>query len=226
MRSIGRGLLVAALVAGLCELPVAAGTSEKPLGVVLVAEHAHQTGEKAVAGTTVFAGDAFDTEDAGTIGLRVGTSQLFLLAGSAAAIGENSKIARIQLTRGTMVFSSSASGEFELETPAGVLREMPGEVASGRVALTGPNEMIVSSYRGGVVLDNDGELHTILAGKSYRVVFEDSEVTAAAEPDDPSTPYKGRRRRKLAFYIVTTAAVAGISAAIWNKLSESPYKPK
>jgi hypothetical protein len=94
------------------------------------------------------------------------------------------------------------------------------------VALTGPNEMIISSYRGGMVLDNDGELHTIAAGESYRVVVEDSEVTAAAQPDDPSSPHKGRRRRKLAFYIVTTAAVAGISAAIWNKLSESPYRPK
>ena len=112
MRSIGRGLLATALLAGLCEMPVAAATSEKPLGIVLVAEHAHQTGEKAVAGTTVYAGDAFDTDDAGTIGLRVGTSQLFLLAGSAAEFGESSRIARIQLTRGTVVFSSSVSGEF------------------------------------------------------------------------------------------------------------------
>ena len=107
-----------------------------------------------------------------------------------------------------------------------MLRGVAGEVASGRVALTGPNEMIVSSYRGGMVLDNDGELHTIPAGKSYRVMAEDSEMTAAAQPDDPGTPSKARRRKKLAFYIVTTAAVAGISAAIWNKLSESPYKPK
>ncbi len=216
---------MAALVAGLCELPAAAGTSEKPLGVVLVAEHAHQTGEKAMAGTTVYAGDAFDTEESGTIGLRVGTSQLFLLSSSAAAFGESAPIARVQLTRGTMVFSSPASGEFELETPAGMLRGAAGGAASGRVALTGPQEMIISAYRGDLLLDNEGELHTIAAGKAYRVVIEDSEVTATAEQDPPAPVHRARHRRKLAFYIVTTAAVAGISAAIWNKLSESTYKP-
>jgi hypothetical protein len=226
MPSTARGLLLGVLIAGLCEIPAAAGTSEKPLAVVLVAEHAHLTGTKVVSGTTVYAGDALDTEESGTLGLRVGTSQFFLLSASAVTFGESAQIAQLRLTRGTMVFSSSKSGEFEVETPAGVLRAIAGQAASGRVALTGPNEMVISAYRGGLVLDNDGEMHSIPAGKAYRVVIEDSEVTATAERDDPGNVHGKRRRRRLAFYLIVGGATAAISFGVWEELSESPYKVK
>ncbi|MGA8144912.1 MAG: hypothetical protein WB987_13580 [Candidatus Acidiferrales bacterium] len=223
MRAIVRGCLVAALVAGMCELP-AAGTSEKPLGVVVVAEHAHFAGEKATAGTTVYAGDAFDTEESGTLCLRVGTGQVFLLSDSAATFGQDAQMARVVLKRGTAVFSSPAPEQFEVETPAGMLRGVDGKAASGRVALTAPNEMVISAYGEGLVLDNGGELHSIAGGKAVRVVIEDSGASGTTEADVPSSVPHGRRRRILV-YVVITGAVGGISAAIFNKLSESPYKP-
>jgi hypothetical protein len=81
------------------------------------------------------------------------------------------------------------------------------------------------------VLDNDGELHTIPAGKNYRVTmeFEQAEQQAPAAStggDNPVIQPRRRRRRKLAFYLIFTGAIAGISYAIWDELSESPSVPK
>lgn len=226
MRKIVRCSLSVALIASLSELPVAAGTTEKPLGVIVVAEHAHFAGANATAGTTIYAGDAFDTEENGTLCLRVGNGQIFLLSQSAASVGTESQFVRIALTRGVAVFSASAPGQFELETPAGILRGAEGKSASGRVALTGPREMVISALNGDLTLDNDGELHLVPSGKAVRVVIDDSVAEATGDQDNPgTTPHARKRRKKLAFYLIFAGAVGGIGAAIYQELSESPYKP-
>ena len=227
MRKTVRWCVAAAMIASLCDFPAmaaAGGASEKPLGVVVVAEHARFAGANAAAGTTVYAGDAFDTEDKGTLCLRVGTGQVFLLADSAAEFGRDAGIARLVMTRGIAVFSAPTSGQFEVETPAGMLRGVEGKPLSGRVELRGPQELVIAASGGDLVLDNDGELHTIAAGKAVRVVIEDADASASAEQDNPPSPQRARRRRKLAFYIIFAGAVGGISAGIFYKLSESPYR--
>jgi hypothetical protein len=227
VRTIGWCWLSVVLIVSLSDLPLAAaGTSEKPLGVVVVAEHAHFAGAKAAAGTTIYAGDAFDTEESGTLCLRLGIGQIFLLAESAASVSRESEIVRIALTKGTAVFSSPAPAQFELETPAGTLRGAAGRAVSGRVALTGPRELVIAASNGDLTLDNDSELHLIPAGKAVRVVIDDSDATAFTDQDNPSpTPHARRRRKRLAFYIIFAGSVGGISAAIFHELSESPYKP-
>jgi hypothetical protein len=226
VRTIAQCCLAAVSILSLSDLPLAAGTGEKPLGVVVVAEHAHFAGANATAGTTIYAGDAFDTEKNGALCLRVGNGQIFLLSESAASVSKESQLVRIALTRGTAVFSSPAPEQFELETPAGMLRGTHGKAASGRVALTGPREVVISALSGDLALDNDGELHLIPSGKAVRVVIDDSDVGATADQDNPGTmPHTRRRRKRLGFYIVFAGAVGGISAAIFNELSESPYKP-
>ena len=225
MRAIVRCCLSAVLIASLSDLPLAAGTSEKPLGVVVVAERAHFAGANAMAGTTVYAGDAFDTEEGGTLCLRMGNGQIFLLSQSAASLSRESQLVRVALTRGTAVFSSPAPGLFEFETPAGMLRGAEGKAVSGRVALTGPREMVISALSGDLTLDNDGELHLVPSRKAVRVVIDDSYVGATGDQDNPKTTPHPRRRRRLAFYLIFAGAVGGISAAIYQELSESPYKP-
>lgn len=92
-------------------------------------------------------------------------------------------------------------------------------------------EVVISAYRGALVLDNDGELHTIPAGKNYRVTMEFDQAeqqtpAASAGGDNPIIQPRKRRRRKLAFYLIFTGAMAGISYAIWDHLDESPSTPK
>jgi len=95
------------------------------------------------------------------------------------------------------------------------------------VTILSGQEVVISAYRGALVLDNDGELHTIPAGKSYRVTMDweqsDQQAPAASTGgDNPIIQPRKRRRRKLAFYLIFTAALAGASYVIWDHLYQSP----
>jgi hypothetical protein len=96
--------------------------------------------------------------------------------------------------------------------------------------IVGPQEIVVSAYHGSLVLDNDGEIHTIPEGKSFRVVMDPEPATAAPEmapsQDNGNTTPTKRRRRRLAFFLLLGAGAGLASWAIWDVLSESSSSPK
>jgi hypothetical protein len=216
------------MLAGLMAFP-GFGANEKPLGLVVQAESAQVSNAKVAIGTTVYPGDRVETDAGGALRLRMGTSQLYLLASSSAILGQRSDSLFAEVSRGTVGFSSHGSDQLELEVPQGIIRASNGQSAYGQVTIVNPQEIIVSAFRGSLVLDNDGELHTIPEGKSYRVTMD----LEAAEPLAPAaaayrdnadnTPAK-RRRKKLAFIILFAGLGALASWGIWNELSESPSK--
>jgi hypothetical protein len=116
----------------------------------------------------------------------------------------------------------------ELEIPEGILRSADGLPAHGQVAIMGPQEVIISAYQGALILDNDGELHTIPAGKSYRVTMD---LVAADQPQQEqgypkeTEVHRAKRRRHLIIALIVVGAVAGVSAAVWAELSESCSRP-
>lgn len=224
MRSIACITIAALLAVGPCTVPSNA-SSEKPLGVIAQAQHAHLDNATAAMGASVYAGDTFETETGGTLRLRFGSGQAYLLASSAVTVEKSSAGAVIGLTRGTVGFSSPSSGQVALDTPAGMVRGAEGKAAYGQVTLTNPGEEIVSAFRGDLILDNEGELHTIPEGKSYRVVIQpDQEQTSGNNPEfHPAQNH--HRKRRLAFYLILTGALAFASYQIWQELSESPSKP-
>lgn len=224
MRTIARSILVAMLVASLCNLPSMA-SSEKPLGVIAQAEHARLDSASVATGATVYAGDSFETEPGGVLRMRFGPSQFYLLASSAATLAQNSTGAMLTVTRGTAGFSTSPSGQFALDTPAGIVRGASGKPACGQVTITSPNEMIVSSMRGELVVDNDGELHYIPEGKSYRVVIEADPEESSNDNKDFQKPVNHHRKRRLAFLLIFGGAVAALSFGLYHDLTESPSKP-
>jgi hypothetical protein len=223
MRNIARTTLVAILAGGLCNLPSMA-SSEKPLGVIAQADRAHLDSASAATGATVYAGDSFDTETGGTLRLRLGTSQFYLLASSAATLAQNPSGAMLTLARGTAGFSSPASGQLQLETPAGIVRGAQGKPAYGQVTIKSPNELVVSAFRGELLLDNEGEFHSIPEGKSYRVVIETDPESSSNDNKDFQPAQNRHRKRRLAFYLIFTGAVAFMSYEIWKEFSESPTK--
>jgi hypothetical protein len=234
LRLIARTCLVVVLVIGLLDIPGFAA-SEKPLGLVLQAQQASVDNAKLAVGTTVYPGDTVETETGGTLRLKLGTNQLYLLASSAATLAENSAAVHAVVAHGTVGFASNGTDKIELEIPEGILRAADGVPSYGQVTITSPVEVVISAYRGTLVLDNEGELHTIPAGKSYRVTMdlEPAAVapTAEAAPQDTQSdnaqvvqPRK-RRRKKLAFYLIFTGVVAGLSYALWDEITESPTKP-
>ena len=230
MRSVARLCLAVLLVASLLDLPSFAA-AEKPLGMVIQAQEAQLDNAKLEVGTSIYRGDTVATDAGGGLRLKLGGSQLYLLAESAATIAQNATAVHALVTRGTVGFSSNGADSVELEIPQGILRAADGQPAYGQVTMMSVQEVVISAYRGALVLDNDGELHTILAGENYRVSmeFEQAEQqtpAASAGGDNPIIQPRKRRRRKLVFYLIFTGAMAGISYAIWDHLDESPSTPK
>lgn len=124
---------------------------------------------------------------------------------------------------GSTSFSAPSSAVFVVDTAAGTLREASGQAYTGVVTIVGPKELIVSAVQGDLVLNGGGSLHTIPAGKSARISFD--------QPADTSCRKQGHvrnttDRRKIGFYIIGAAAGAGGAYAIWHKSTESPTKPR
>jgi hypothetical protein len=231
LRSLARSFMAILLVLALLDIPALAATA-KPLGLVVQAHEAMLDNSTLAVGTTVFPGDTVQTDEGGTLRLKFGTNQLYLLSSSAATFSQNENTIRATVGRGTVGFSSNASSELELAIPQGILRAARGQAASGQVTITNPQEVVISSYQGALVLDNEGEFHTIPAGKTYRVTMD---LEPAAEPAAPARrdqdPNKDAgviptKRRKLYFELILVGAAAIGTYFIWREVTVSPSLPK
>lgn len=226
VRYMLRSFLVAILSVGLINVPSFAA-NEKPLGLVTQATEAHLGSATVAIGTTVYPGDTLATDEGGTVRLKVGGSQFYLLSSSSATLSANSAIVNAAVARGTVGFSSNGTDQLALEIPEGIIRAANGQPGYGQVTIIGPREVIVSAYRGTLVLDNDGDLHEIPAGKSYRVTMD---LEPAAEPQAPAgvggnNKVVAPKRRHLLFDLIVLGAVGAASYALWYHLSESPSNP-
>jgi hypothetical protein len=227
VRYILKSFLVAILSVALIGIPSFAA-NEKPLGLVTQAQEAHLGSATVAIGTTVYPGDTLATDEGGTVRLKVGGSQFYLLASSAATLSANSNVVNASVARGTVGFSSNGTDQLSLEIPEGTLRAANGQPCYGQVTILSPREVIISAYRGTLVLDNDGDLHEIPAGKSYRVTMD---LDPAVEPQGPAgagganNKVVAPRRRHLLFDLIILGAATGAGVALWYHLSESPYNP-
>ncbi len=230
MRSISRTFLSITLAASLLNIPAFAA-NEKPLGMVVQAQDA-QIGTAVVAvGTTVFPGDTVETQMSGTLRLKVGGSQVYLLASSAATLSQHADMVHALVKAGTVGFSSNGTDQVGLEIPEGIVSAANGQPAYGQVTILGPREVIISAYRGTLVLDNEGELHAIPAGKSYRVTMDLDPAAPAAQPQEAAgvggkdNDIVAPRHRHLVFDLIVLG-VAGVgSYFIFREVSESPSRP-
>jgi hypothetical protein len=226
-----RSYIAIFVIAGLLDVPAFAGAAtSKPLGMVVQANEASIDNSSLSVGTTVYPGDTIQTEDGGSLRLKFGATQVYLLSASAATFSQHGEMIRATVGRGTVGFSSNDSSNMELEIPQGILRAAKGESAYGQVTILSPLEVVISSYRGTLMLDNEGEMHAIPAGKTYRVDI-DLEPAAAPEPARDQDPGHDAgviptKRRRLKFALIFLGGVALGSWAIWEEVTESPSKPK
>lgn len=226
MRLIARSCLIFLLISGLLDIPAFAA-KERPLGLVIQALEARVDDATLAVGTTLYSGDTVATDVGGALRLKLGGSQLYLLGSSAATLTQNPAILHALVSRGTVGFSSNGTERIELEIPQGVIRAVDGQPAYGQVTITGPQEVVISAYRGDLILDNDGEVHTIPAGKTYRVTvdLEPAAQPALASASGGDSPIVAPRRRRLVFDLILVGGTAIASYFIWRELSESPSKP-
>lgn len=184
-----------------------AASNQRPLGSVAETSGAHRNGLSALTGASVYPGDVVETDTAGELHLRLGSGQLFLSASSSVSLEQRGQLASVTLAKGSASFSLPDPLGFELQTPAGTLRGSGTHATRGQVVVFSSQQIVVTASRGDLILDNDGELHVIPEGKSYRIVIEriSSPVMAATSDDRP------RPRRKLYFFpLATGSSVASL----------------
>lgn len=226
-RPFAQRCLAALLSSALFVLPaLASDTYQKPLGAVAESTQAQVNGVSAGAGATIYAGDVVSTDSQGALRLRLGTGQVYLSSSSSASLENHAGLATVTLARGSATFSLSDPMQFELETPAGTLRGSGIHATNGEVVIISPDQLVVTASRGALVLDNDGELHTIAQGKSYRIVIEQNDPALSADQNAQPKAARKNRRKKLLFFLIGGGAALAATIPLWNFGSESPYKPR
>ena len=227
-------LLLGVLRLGVLLLGAAAGAAraaagpERPMGVVELAHNARLDDQEVGKGNNIiFPGDQFVTGEDGELRLRVDTSQVQVGASSRVGFLADSCPTGLKVIGGFLRFSEPVNGGVAFATPAGVVRGVEGQAASGLIVIRDANALEISAYDQNLILDNDGELHVIPAGQSYRVGVQDAAQDPPASSSMPR-PLKGfpTPRRKLVLYTIAGVVAVFANLEIWDQDSESPYKPK
>jgi len=218
VKNLGRTCLVTLLSVGMLGLPTM-GASEKPLGLIIQAQDAQLESSLAAAGATVYPGDGLSTLPGGTLRLKIGGGQIYMLAQSEMRLAEVDGTVQAAVSRGTVGFSSGATDRLELQTPMGIVRGESGLPAYGQVSVTSPTQMIVSAYTGNLELDYNGDVHTINAGSSYSVSLESD---PAQGPSGSGTI--SAINHHIVVKLIAAAVVGVASYFIYKTLCESPSR--
>lgn len=235
MRLLCRGLLVALISCGMLGLqlqtpvqaappgPASKAAARFPLPVIIVAEHAHVRGVTASNGTTVFPGDALDTEPGGELRFAVGPGQAYLLSDSEANIKQAGGTLEASLVRGTVGFSGLTAAQFEIDTPEGVVHAANATAAYGQVTFAGPKDIVISVYTGTLELERGDQKLFVNAGQSYYVSLVPD---AGPEPPQNGAGVTPAVNEHLVWRIIVITAAGLTGYFLWRGFSVSPVDPK
>ena len=199
---------------------VASARGSRALGSISQANNSHVDSQDAMAGGDLYACDVLDTDSYGSLRAQFSNSQILLSPSSEDVLDGRRDAVRVIVISGTTSFSATSPAVLKVDTPAGVVRESGGQFYSGTVTITGPKELIVSANRGDLILNNGGELHTIPAGKSARITFDQS-----ADASCHKAGYLDRPQ-PITFKIIGGIGAAAVVGAVVYFISESPTKPR
>lgn len=200
------------------------GSSAIGSGTIVSAEHANVGIAKATAGTTVFNGDALETDHVGSLQIRAGAARLLLTASSHITWGSEDGMPVAVLTGGNAVFSTANAKAFALRANKAVFRPRDDTPTIGSVTLLNPKELIVRCTRGAITIAVEDDVRVIPEGAAYRVVLD------ANAPPAPEVSGWGERREphkagKSKFIWYAIAAVALVTFIAVHEACESPDRP-
>lgn len=160
------------------------------LGMVIHADKAQFADTTSIrSGTKIRLGDSFSTAAGGALWMLLGTTHISLFSRSSVLLSQVADVTHIKITEGTVSFASTLKNPLAVETPVGLVHARAGQEASGEVMLTGSNSIAVASQHGTLVLDYEGETHSIAEGKAYNVTSR----TAPPLSDTASAAADGRQ---------------------------------
>lgn len=192
-------------------------------GVIVSAERATIGSVNATTGSTIFAGDRLNTDQAGHLQVRAAAARLLLTASSHVIWGEEDGTPEATLTGGTAVFSTANSKAFLLHAGTAVLRPQNDQPTIGNVTLVNARELVVRCSRGALTIAVEDDVRVIPEGTAYHIVLDVNSLPSADAPQwDPRPPKKPGRSKFIWYAIGFTAVVTGIAV---HEALESPDKP-
>jgi len=214
---LGRVGLSVLLAAALIAAP--AGSAPKPLGLILQAQKAQMGNAEALGGATLFAGDTLSTAENGSISLRVAGTQLYLLPGSSATFDGEQDWNVAALHRGGVGFSTQGKDRIVVRGSNVQVYPSTDQPTHGEVTLEGPNQLLVTNYRGALEVMVGGDVIAVPAATAYRVALE-------AEPQEVEGVGKEAVRRAKVIGVITGLSIAAVAITlILLKNAVSPSIP-
>jgi hypothetical protein len=211
--------------------PSTFSSSALGLGTVVSADRAHVGTAAASPGSTVFAGDKLDTEQAGNLQIRAGAARLVLTGSSRVVWGADDGTPSATLTGGTAAFSTSNSKAFVLRAGPAVFRPRDNEPTVANVTLLNAKELVVRCSRGALLIEVEDDVRVIPEGAAYHVVLDpDAAIPAGALPAAAARSSWGQDRPPIkagkSKFIWYAIAFTGIVTAflVWE-VCESPDRP-
>ncbi len=217
VRSFKRASCAGVLACSLALAPLHGAA--RPLGVVLWAQRAHVGSAAVNPGTTVFPGDRLWTDADGTLRLRAGLSQIYLLPSSAANLGSDPEKLTCAVTRGTVEFFSSDSEQIAVLAAGIAVRPRKSGPAHGRIMLVSADELRVTSYKGVLEVVTESGVFPVPEGSTYRIQLRDS----GSGPEGAGAE-AARRAQFVEWVAGGTIAAAIIAVVIWRN-TISPTSP-
>jgi len=190
--------------------------SADALGMIVLADHAKLGSEPAAEGTTIYDGDRLSTDAGGSMRLMVGEAIMYLPDESCVTLHKGAggavKQFQAELVSGKVVLSVTAGTAAEIVASSARIRPIAETRGVVEVGIVGPHELIVFARRGPAQISYRGETETIVEGKSYRVLLNDSDNDASLGQGAKKT---GKHGKALVLIAVGVTAAAGI-AALWG----------
>ena len=216
------------LVFTLCMYPLLCRAGAKgPLGILTQAYEARLNEAAAFPGLSVFEGEDVSTEAEGRLAVRVGRATVWLAGSSGATLHGIDSGAHVDLTAGTVAFTSPENGIVEIHAEEAFLRPEKNQLTHAEVTILAPTVLQVRARRGDLAFRYREEFQVLPEGATYRIYLD-----SPAEPQDTtgSGAQKSTRLRKVSYFVVGTA---GAGLAAWGIYEfthsgsgmESPAKP-
>ena len=198
-----------------------------PLGILTQAYGAHLNEAAALPGLSLFDGEEVSTVAEGRLGVRVGQATILLAGSSNATLHGLNPGVHVDLTAGTVSFSSPENGMVEVHAEEALVRPVKNQLAQAEITIFAPRVLQIFVRRGDLAFRYREEYQVLPEGATYRIYLD-----SPAEPRGSAGAgaQQSHRLRKVSYYLVTAA---GGGLAGWGidemrssgNSIESPAKP-
>jgi hypothetical protein len=198
-----------------------AGARSTPIGTVLRATRSTVEIDTRYEGATIFDGETLTTDDSSVLRIQLGGPQMVMRSNSVVAEVrgiENGFSAKLK--GGTVVISTKQSQKFRVFADGTTIQPLGEAPTIARITRVSPNEIVLTSEKGSLVISMGNEVKTVDPGNSYHV-----EIHSESEPNPAEPQFRPRapgRSHFTMFLVVAVPVVMGIF--VWRALV-SPPKP-